>query len=111
MVANPTRGQLNRENEFSQYAFAPENFASRDGFGSLVPRQRAHLYTQAESSAYWRIPPEFRGGVHLFFLRPPYAIGSVPSLSGHVIAYRWRSLSRYFQHAITTSYQLWVWER
>ena len=36
------------------------------------------------------IPPEFRGGVHLFILNPSYAIGSVPSLSGHAIAYRWR---------------------
>ena len=28
------------------------------------------------------------------FMKPPYAIGSVPSLSGHAIAYRWRSLLR-----------------
>ena len=27
-------------------------------------------------------------------MKPPYAIGSVPSLSGHAIAYRWRSLPR-----------------
>ena len=31
-------------------AFAPENLVSRDGFGSPVPRQPAHLHTQAESS-------------------------------------------------------------
>ena len=37
------------------------------------------------------IPPEFRGGVHM---KPPYVIGSVPSLSGHAVAYRWRSLPR-----------------
>ena len=30
------------------------------------------------------IPPEFRGGVHLF-IKPPYAIVSVPSLSGHPV--------------------------
>ena len=36
------------------------------------------------------IPPDFRGGVHLFILST--AIGSVSSLSGHAIAYRWRSL-------------------
>ena len=24
-------------------------------------------------------------------MKPPYAIGSVPSLSGHAFAYRWRS--------------------
>ena len=40
------------------------------------------------------IPPEFRGGVHYEIMKPPYAIGSVPSLSGHAIAYRWRSLPR-----------------
>ena len=33
-------------------AFAPENLISRDGFGSPVPRQPAHLHTQAESGAY-----------------------------------------------------------
>ena len=35
-------------------AFAPEDLASRDGFGSPVPRQPAHLHTQAESGAYLR---------------------------------------------------------
>ena len=53
-VANPARGQLNRENENSLSAFVPENMISRDGFGSPVPRQPAHLHTQAESGAYLR---------------------------------------------------------
>ena len=46
------------------------------------------------------LPPEFRGGVHLFiYNRHTYTIGSVPSLSGHaVIAYRWRSLPRVRRH-------------
>ena len=35
-------------------AFAPENLVSRDGFGNPVPRQPAHLHTQAESGAYLR---------------------------------------------------------
>ena len=35
-------------------AFVPENLVSRDGFGSSVPRQPAHLQTQAESGAYLR---------------------------------------------------------
>ena len=66
-VANPTRGQLNRKMNISLSAFAPENLVSRDRFGSPVPRQPAHLHTQAESGAYfYGIPPEFRGGVHLF---------------------------------------------
>ena len=31
--------------------FAPENFVSRDGFGSPVPRQPAHFHTQAVLAA------------------------------------------------------------
>ena len=95
-VANPARGQLNRENNIPLSPCVPENLVSRDGFSRPVPRQPAHLQTQAESGAYG-IPPEFRGGVHLF-MKPPYAIGSVPSLSGHAIAYRWRSLPRVRRH-------------
>ncbi|CAN0101402.1 unnamed protein product, partial [Ascophyllum nodosum] len=41
------------------------------------------------------IPPEFRGGVHM---KPPYAIGSVPSLSSQAVAFRWRSLPRVRRH-------------
>ena len=48
-VANPARGQLNRKMNFSLFPFAPENLVSRDRFGSPVPRQPAHLNTQAES--------------------------------------------------------------
>ena len=53
-VAYPARGQLNRKIIFSLSLFAPENLVSRDGFGSPVPRQPAHLHTQAESGAYVR---------------------------------------------------------
>ena len=42
------RGRIN----ISLSAFVPENLVSRDGFGSPVPRQPAHLHTQAESGAY-----------------------------------------------------------
>ena len=79
-------------------AVAPGNLVSRDGFGSPIPRQPAHLHTQAESSAYLRDfsrVPRRRLFVHL---KRPYAIGSVPSLSGHAIAYRWRSLPRVRRH-------------
>ena len=31
-------------------------------------------------------------------MKPPYDIGSVPSLSGHANAYRWRSLPRVRRH-------------
>ena len=85
---------------FSLSAFAPENLvSSRDGFGCPAPRQPAHLHTQAESGAHlrwdssripWRRP--------FIYLKPPYAIGSVPSLSSHAIACRWRSLPRVRRH-------------
>ena len=35
--------------------------------------------------------------------KPPYAIGSVPSLSGHANAYRWRSLPRLRRHRASKS--------
>ena len=54
-VANPARGQLNRENNIPLSPCVPENLVSRDGFISRpVPRQPAHLYTQAEPGAYLR---------------------------------------------------------
>ena len=75
-------------------AFAPDNLVSRDGFGSPVPRQPAHLHTQAESGAYFRDSSGVPRRCPFIYSKPPYAIGSVPSLSGHAIAYRWRSLPR-----------------
>ena len=74
----------------------PENLASRDGFSRPVPRQPAHLHTQAESGAYLR--DSSRVPRRRPFMKPSYAIGSVPSLSGHAIAYRWRSLPRVRRH-------------
>ena len=54
-VANPARGQLRTgKMKNSLSAFAPENLVSRDGFGSPVPRQPAHLHTHAESGVYLR---------------------------------------------------------
>ena len=79
-------------------AFAPDDLVSRDGFRSPVPRQPAHLHTQAEYGAYLRDSsrlPQRRP--FIYFIRP-CAIGSVPSLSGHAIEYRWRSLPRVRRH-------------
>ena len=53
-VANPARGQLNRENNIPLSPCVPENLVSRNGFSRPVPRQPAHLHTQAESGAYLR---------------------------------------------------------
>ena len=61
-----------------------------------MPRQPAHLHTQAESGAYLR--DSSRVPRRRPFMKPPYAIGSVPSLSGHAIVYRWRSLPRVRRH-------------
>ena len=91
-VANPARGELNRENNIPLSPCVPENLVSRDGFSRPVPRQPAHLHTQAESGAYVR--DSSRVPRRRPFMQPPYDIGSVPSLSGHAIAYRWRSMPR-----------------
>ena len=74
----------------------PENLISRDGFSRPVARQPAHLHTQAEYGAYLR--DSSRVPRRRPFMKPPYAIGSVPSLSSHVIACRWRSLPRVRRH-------------
>ena len=79
-------------------AFAPENLVSRDGFARPVPRQPAHLHTQAESGAYLRDSSRVPRRRPFIYSKPPYSIGSVPSLSGHVLAYRWRSLPRVRRH-------------
>ena len=70
--------------------FAPEKLVSRDGSGRPVPRQPAHSssLTSLQLCAVSCVrekhkhPIYFHGGVHSLFI-PPYAIGSVPSLSGH----------------------------
>ena len=74
----------------------PENLVSRDGSSCPVPRQPAHPHTQAESGACLR--DSSRVPRRRPFMKPPYATGSVPSLSGHAIAYRWRSLPRVRRH-------------
>ena len=75
----------------------PENLVSRDGFSRAVPRQPAHLHTLPESGAYLR--DSSRVPRRRPTMKPPYTIGSVPSLSGHAFnAYRWRSLPRAHRH-------------
>ena len=62
-------------------AFAPQKLVLRDGFGSPVPRQPAHLHTQAESGAYLRDSSRVLRWRPFIYLKPPSAIGAVPSLS------------------------------
>ena len=85
------------EIDISLSPFATDNLVSRDGFGRHVPRQPAHSrHLRLNLVLTYGIPPEFRGGVYLF--GPPIAIGLVPSLSDHAIAYRWHSLPRVRRH-------------
>ena len=70
-VANPARGQLNRENDIPLSPCVPENLVSRDGFSRPVPR----LHTQAESGAYLR--DSSRVPRRRPFMEPPYAIHRV----------------------------------
>ena len=79
-------------------AFEPENLVSRDGFGSPGPRQPAHVHTQTEYGAYLRDSSRVLPRRPFIYFKPAYAIGSVPSLSGHAIASRWRSLPRVRRH-------------
>ena len=64
--------------------------------GSAVPFRVSQLilHTQAESGASSWDSSRFLWWHPFIRLKPPYAIGSVPSLAGHAIAYRWRSLPR-----------------
>ena len=89
-VANPARGQLNRENE---HMFASPSsrlrILSRET-GTTVPSRVSLLifFTQAESGDCSRDFSRFsrrRPFIYLFI--PPTAIGPVPSLSGDGIAY------------------------
>ena len=69
--------------------FAPENLVSRDGFGRPISRQPAH--------SIWCLLTGFvpiSAAASIYSFIPPYAIGSVPGLSGDAFAYRWRSLRR-----------------
>ena len=74
----------------------PETLVSQDGFGSSVRVSLLISTLWLNLVLTYGIPPEFRYGVHNF--KPPNAIGPVPSLSGHAIAYRWRSLPRVRWH-------------
>ena len=59
----------------SLFALAPENLVSRDGLGNPVPRQPAHLHTQAESGAYLRDSSRVPRRRPFIYLKLPYAIG------------------------------------
>ena len=78
--------------------YVPENLILREGFSRPVPRQPTSLHTQAESGAYLRDSSRVPRRCPFIYLKPRNAIGPVPSLSVHEIAYRWRSLPRVCRH-------------
>ena len=82
MVGNPARGHLNRKHVVSLSPLAPENLVSRDRFGRPVPRKPAHSPCMAIA---YRIPTAFFHNDDDKCI-PSTAIGSVPSLSGHINA-------------------------
>ena len=92
-VANPARGQLNRENKSMHFPCSRSRLRT---WSRETRRVRQARPASACSSPYYGVPPDFRGGVYLF--KPPYAIGSVPSLLGHALEYRWCSLPRVHRH-------------
>ena len=74
--------------DISLFPFVPENLVSRDGFGSPVPRQPAHLHTQAESGDYLGDCSRFpRRRPFIYFIST--AIRHRVSPSGHAITHRW----------------------
>ena len=94
-VANPARGQLNRENEYfpvrvraSEFDLARRVRPSRPASSCPLSTLRLNLVLLAEGF----LPIFAVASIYLFI--PPYPIGSVPNLSGHAIACRWRSLPR-----------------
>ena len=67
-VANPARGQLNRKNEyFPVRVLSRLRIWSRET-GSAVPSRVSLLISilRLNMVLTYGIPPEFRGGVHLF---------------------------------------------
>ena len=66
-VTNPARGQLNRENEYSPFPRTCLRVWSRET-GSAIPFRVSLLISILRLNLVLTdgIPPDFRGGVHLF---------------------------------------------
>ena len=66
-VANPARGQLNRENEYSPVPVRGSEFGLAKRVHSAVPSRVSLLISilRLNMVLTYGIPLEFRGGVHL----------------------------------------------
>ena len=76
-VANPARGQLNRENEFPVSPYASENLVSRNWFSRPVPACSFSIIGLNLVLTH-EISPDFRAA-SIYLFKPPYDIGPVPS--------------------------------
>ena len=100
-VANPARGQLNREN----YYFPVRVRAWEFGLARRVQQSRpASACSSPYSGWIWCLLTGFlpnSAAASIIYFKPPYAIGSVPCLSGHAIncVTRWHSLPRVRRHS------------
>ena len=73
----------------SRSAFVPEDLVSRDGFGNPVPRQPAHIYTQAESGAYLRDSSRVPRRRPFIYLKPQSRVYRVTQLRTDGVHCRW----------------------
>ena len=99
-VANPTRGQLNKKNEYFPVPVRAREFGLARRVRQSRPALPAHLHTYSVRLIRvltYGIPPEFRGSVHLFIQTVIRHQVSLEFIGSH-IAYRWRSLPRVRRH-------------
>ena len=92
----------------SLYPFA-ERLRIRPRETGLVVPSRASLlilHTQGESGTFSRDSSRISTAAPIHLFVPLTAIGSLPSLSGHAIAYRWRSLPRVRQKRASKTLKL-----
>ena len=87
--------------------FAPEKF----GLARRIRQSRpASAYSSPYTDRIWCLLAGFllfSAAASIYSFKPPYAIGSVPSLSGHAITYRWCSLPRVRRHRAS---KLLLWQ-
>ena len=80
-IAKPARGQLNRNNKnFPVPALARKFVLERQAWPSRPASVCSFSILRLNLLLTRGIPPDFREDVYLFI--PPYAMGSIPSLSG-----------------------------
>ena len=86
----------------AELPFAPENLSSETG--SAVPSRVVLLilHNLAESGCLLTGFLPISAAACIYLCKPSSAIGSVPSLSGRAIAYRWRSLPRVRRHRVSS---------